>query len=656
MRFSPVLLDEIRARLPVSQVVSKHVRLKKAGREYIGLSPFKQEKTPSFTVNDDKGFYHCFASGEHGDIFSFLIKVEGLAFPEAVEKLAAEAGVELPKESPREAEQQDRLQRLREVVEASCRYFEQALQAPLGREALGYLRRRGLDDETIRRFRLGYAPAGRDQLKRHLLELGFKPDEIITSGMCIGGRDIAVPYDRFRDRVMFPIEDLKSKVIAFGGRALSSEQKAKYLNSPETPLFHKGKLLYNIANARQEAFNRDMVIAVEGYMDVIACARGGYMNTVAPLGTALTEDQIRLMWRLAKEPVLCFDGDEAGRKAAFRAVDTALPLLVPGYSLRFAFLPEGQDPDDLLRDKGAAALTEVLNAARPLVDVLWQRQLDEAPVDTPERRAAFEARLNSEIERIDNQFVKTHYEKDVRQRLWELWRSNGRDKAKAPRRFDSNGRFAAGRQDFDRFQADRQQVRARLSRSPLIAPDKAVGSVREALMLQAVLTHPWLLEDTAEELAGVVFSSTQLGKLRDALLQAQIGFCGENGLDSAELRVHLKETGFAEVLDRLSSASFITERWVRRGDVPHETVEQNWRHLLGLYRRERDLQSELYGAERAFYEEGSEENFVRVKDLNSHYQNSECTLPSPGDVSDEQPLDEFAAMVLEQNGLLPQKQ
>ena len=266
-----------------------------------------------------------------------------------MEKLAAEAGVELPKDTPEMQRNADKRLRLREVTEASCVFFEQALKQPLGQDATRYLRERGLDENDRTRFRIGYAPNGRDMLKNHLVSLGFTLEEIVTSGMCIGGRDIAVPYDRFRDRLMFPIEDLKGKVIAFGGRALSSQQKAKYLNSPETPLFHKGRLLYNIAKARQSAYDEQAVIAVEGYMDTIACSKAGFENTVAPLGTALTSEQLQLMWRLANEPILCFDGDEAGKKAAWRAIDTVLPELHPGFSLRFAFLPDGQDPDDLIQ-------------------------------------------------------------------------------------------------------------------------------------------------------------------------------------------------------------------------------------------------------------------------------------------------------------------
>ena len=663
MRFSPEMLDEIRARLPVSQVVSRHVRLKKAGREFVGLSPFKQEKTPSFTVNDEKGFYHCFSTGEHGDIFTFLIKVEGLAFFEAVEKLAAEAGVELPQSSPQQREREDTRLRLREVLEASCLYYQNALNASGGLEALSYLQRRGLSAETIVNFRLGYAPAGRDMLKQHLLKLGFDIEEILTSGMCVGGRDIAVPYDRFRERVMFPIEDLKGNVIAFGGRALSKAQKAKYLNSPETPLFHKGRLLYNIAKARRTAYDKGLVIAVEGYMDAIACATAGHMNTVAPLGTALTGDQIALMWRLAKEPVLCFDGDEAGRKAAWRAIDTALPLLTPGFSLRFAFLPEGLDPDDLIKNAGAEAFSAIIDKAAPLVDVLWRRELAATPTDTPERRAAFEARINEEIGKIGNEFVKTHYEKDARSRLWELWkggRGGGRQSGAANNRFGAPGRslaagagkWRAGKTGKAAWMDEPSPASEQLRSSTLVrAANSGGASSREVLMLQAALNHPWLLEDYSEELAELSFSRNDLAQLRDALLLAQIDYCGENGLDREDLRVHLNENGYGEQLVRLEREVLGNDRWVRDAELQRDVVVESWRQMIGMYRRMKALQRELLGAERAFFEEASEENFDRVKDLNAHFQEANYAASRSGATNDDEPLDDYLRTVLKQNGL-----
>ena len=361
MRFPPSLLDEIRTRLPVSQVVARKVALKRAGREMKGLSPFKQERTPSFFVNDHKGSWFDFSSGQNGDIFKFVMLTEGLSFPEAVERLAEEAGLPVPKAGPREVEQEDERTRLHALLEASERFFEAQLAGAGGAEARRYLDRRGLTADTVARFRLGYAPNARSALKEHLARAGFSAADMVASGMLVAGEDIPVSYDRFRHRIIFPIADLKGRVIAFGGRALDADAPAKYLNSPETPLFHKGAILYNAYGARGAAHDQGRMIVVEGYMDVIALAQAGFANAVAPLGTALTEDQVRLLWRIVPEPILCFDGDAAGRRAAFRAVETVLPHLKPGFSVQFAFLPDGLDPDDLIRQHGAAAFQAILD-------------------------------------------------------------------------------------------------------------------------------------------------------------------------------------------------------------------------------------------------------------------------------------------------------
>ncbi len=446
MRFPPHILDEIRARLPVSSVVGRRVQLKKAGREWKGLSPFKAERTPSFFVNDQKGFYKCFASGEHGDIFTFVMKTEGLEFVEAVERLAADAGVTLPKLEPRsqrDVEQVDERARMLALVESSAKFFEAQLAGSAGQEARRYIERRGLTRETIQRFRLGFAPAGREILKAHLAKEGFSVKEMAASGMVIAGEDISVPYDRFRNRVMFPIEDLKGKVIAFGGRALDPDAPAKYLNSPETPLFHKGNQLYNIHRARPVAFETSRIVVVEGYMDVVALDQAGFQAAVAPLGTALTEAQVQLLWRVAPEPILCFDGDGAGQRAAFRAVDTILPMLKPGISAQFAFLPDGLDPDDLVRSQGAAAFEAILARTKALFDVMWERELASQPLSTPEQRAAMEQRLKALVGKIADGTVRSHYEQEARQTLWSLNRAVVRELAGGgPQRGRADGRIS----------------------------------------------------------------------------------------------------------------------------------------------------------------------------------------------------------------------
>ena len=424
MYFPPQFLDELRARLPVSEVVGRRVKLKRAGREWKGLSPFNQEKTPSFTVNDQKGFYKDFSSGRHGDIFTFVMETEGLSFPEAVERLANLAGIAMPKVSPAAEAQEERRRTLHDVVELAAKHFEATLASRAGAVARGYLADRGIAPATQLAFRLGYAPSERFALKENLGKHGVSVPDMIEAGLLVSGDDIPVPFDRFRDRIIFPITDLRGRVVAFGGRALDKDAPAKYLNSPETPLFHKGATLYNGTAARAAAHQGAPVIAVEGYVDVIAMVTAGFEATVAPLGTALTEDQLALLWKLADEPTLCFDGDAAGRRAAYRAVDLALPRLQPGKSVKFAILPDGQDPDDLVRSGGRAAIAEVLASARPLADMLWTRETETGSFDTPERRAAIEARMVRLAASIGDEAVRRHYRQDLEDRLRGLFRTS----------------------------------------------------------------------------------------------------------------------------------------------------------------------------------------------------------------------------------------
>src|SRR5271157_4023089 len=409
MRFSPAFLDELRERLSVSEVVGKRVKLHKAGREWKGLSPFNKEKTPSFFVNDQKAMWFDFSSGKNGNIFDFVMQTEGVSFPEAVERLAGQAGVPMPVMTREAQAYEERRKTLQDIVELAAKFFEANLASRAGARGRGYFADRGITPATQRKFRLGYASAEQYALKEHLGAAKIPVEDMVEAGLLVAGEDIAVPYDRFRDRVMFPISDWRGRIIAFGGRALEKDVSAKYLNSPETPLFHKGATLYNIAAARAAAHNAGKsgadnllgrVIAVEGYIDVIAMVTAGYEATVAPLGTALTADQLALMWRMADEPILCFDGDAAGRRAAYRALDLALPLIKPGKSLKFAALPGGQDPDDLVRSGGREAVEDVLAASRPLADMLWARESEAGPFTTPERRAALEARLAEVIATI----------------------------------------------------------------------------------------------------------------------------------------------------------------------------------------------------------------------------------------------------------------
>jgi len=430
MRFPDSFLDEIRARLPVSDVVRRRVQLKKQGREWRGLSPFNKERTPSFYVNDQKGFYHDFSSSKHGDIFGFVMETEGLSFPEAVERLANIAGVPMPIASPEAEAREAHHRTLYEVMELATGFFEGSLAAPIGARARGYLGDRGILPATQLEFRMGYAPVERFALKEFLGSRGVSVPEMIEAGLLISGDDIPVPYDRFRDRVIIPIQDQRGRVIAFGGRTLNSDVQPKYLNSPETSLFHKGACVFNFHRARQPAHEDSSVVVVEGYMDAIAIFQAGMKSVVASMGTAFTEEQIALLWRLSVEPVVCFDADNAGINAAYRSLDRILPELKVGRTFRFAFMTGEKDPDDLIREKGLDAFKSVLGGSLPLWDVLWERETANVAVKTPDAQAQLEHKLKSIVSTIKDRTVHTAYERTCRMQLANLfWQTarGGRD-------------------------------------------------------------------------------------------------------------------------------------------------------------------------------------------------------------------------------------
>ena len=422
MRFSPSFLDDIRERVPISDVIGRHVtwdrkKTNTSRGDWWACCPFHGEKSPSFHCEDRKGRYHCFGCGVSGDHFRFLTELESLSFPEAVQRIADMAGVPMPAPDPQAAQRERQRASLEDVMELAASFFEAQLQGAQGAKARAYLRDRGLSGRTIAAFRLGYSPDSRSALKEHLASRGVDKEQIEACGLVVHGPEIAVSYDRFRDRIMFPILSSRERVIAFGGRALAPGAPAKYLNSNETELFHKGNVLYNFARARRACGQDGTVIVVEGYMDVIALAQAGVENVVAPLGTALTENQLRLLWRVTPQPVVCFDGDEAGQRAANRTVDLALPQIGAGRSLRIAVLPAGKDPDDLVRDDGREPFDQVIAAARPLADVIWAREAGSGVFETPESRAELESRLRQTTALIGDESLRRHYQQDMRDRM-----------------------------------------------------------------------------------------------------------------------------------------------------------------------------------------------------------------------------------------------
>ena len=562
MRFGEHFLDELKARIRVSDVVGKSVKLKRQGREFAGLSPFTNEKTPSFFVNDEKGFYHCFSSGKHGDSISFLMEIEGLSFPEAVERLANMAGMELPAVDPEAEKRAEANKKTISWIEQAQNFYERALRQDMGSEARTYLKSRGLTGEDCKRFGIGYAPDSFDALRDDLTRQGASLERLIEAGMLVEPEDRnRKPWDRFRHRIMFPITDPRGRLIAFGGRAMKKDEKAKYLNSPETPLFHKSRVLYRYPHARKALHApgngaRGLIVA-EGYMDVIALVRAGFEHACAPLGTALTEDQLQLLWRAGPEPTLCFDGDKAGLRAAFRSVERALPLIKPGQTLRFALLPDGQDPDDLIRDKGPTAMKEVLDKSLPLVEMLWRREVEAEPLDSPEAKAGLKDRIFKALREITHEGVRAQYQTA----LLDLFDAQyGRTKS-----------YGGKKSTWQKGAPARP--RATKSQEREMQPG-ALRTARESRLIGAVLEWPELLEHIDQTLFVLNFTAQPCKRLQNVLLNY---WQDTIAVDKRALHAHIELDGLADLLKPFRRARNLTIAAMGGMEADLKTRTQLWR-------------------------------------------------------------------------------
>lgn len=511
MALPPGFLDELRTRLSLSDVVGRKVmwdtrKSNQAKGDMWAPCPFHQEKSASFHVDDRKGFYYCFGCHAKGDAISFVRETENVGFMEAVEILAGEAGLQMPARDPRAREKADRRSQLHEVMEIAVQFFRLQLQTGAASDARAYLAGRGLSDEALARWEIGFAPAGWQALWDHLRAKSVDEELILAAGLAKPSTKGGKPYDTFRARIMFPIRDARGKAIAFGGRAMDPEDKAKYLNSPETELFDKGRSLYNHARAREAAGKGAALIVAEGYMDVIALSEAGFGGAVAPLGTAVTEHQLAHLWRIASEPIIALDGDTAGLRAALRVVDLALPLLEAGQSLRFAVMPQGQDPDDVIRASGAEAVGALLEQAKPMVQLLWQRETEGKSFDSPERKAALDKDLRAAIAKIKDPSIRKHYGDEIRDLRWHLFRP-ARPASGQGRK---GGRFAP--------------------RGPAVLPSTKVSALaaagdnfpealREAVILGALITHPALIPEHEGTLEMLEFSGPDHRALQGAILR-----------------------------------------------------------------------------------------------------------------------------------------
>jgi DNA primase len=638
MRYGPNLLDEILRRTDIVQLVGRRVKLTRRGQAFWGCCPFHAEKSASFKVENSRRTYKCFGCGKGGDAFKWLMETEGLNFPEAVEKLAGEAGGELPKWTPEDEAREEKKKSLYDVIEAAAVFYEAQLYDQGGRTARDYLKSRGFDEAASRRFRLGFAPASGTALIDHLTAKNITQDDMIAAGLARPADAERGVRDFFFNRLIFPITDSRGRTVAFGGRGLTADAKPKYINSGETEFFSKGRQLYNFATARPAGIKAQTIIVAEGYRDVIALVRAGFEASVAPLGTALTEDQLHLLWRVAPEPVMAFDGDEAGRKAAIRAAHLALPALKPGYSLRFAFLPAGEDPDSLIRAAGAPAMQKLLDAAEPLGEVLWRAETEGHDFSTPERRAGLERTLSDLVSLIGDGKIADYYRRDFENRIFEAFKRRAQ---RAPRTSQaSQASLASQASQASRSQwaprnpqkggawrgaAQPEPVSAALKTSALVrtgtyVPPKAGSAegvspplqnpgaqkVKEWEVCRLLLDEPELAANHTELLAAIHFSDPLLDRLRQELLNVA---ASGSRLEKQGLENHLVRQGMAELLERLKAPM------ARSESAPGEDADARFLQAANQLRDMAERDPERRRVLERFKREASEESWQDVRRL-----------------------------------------
>jgi DNA primase len=542
MSLPPGFLDELRTRISLSQVVGRKVawdqRKSNQGKgDMWAPCPFHQEKTASFHVDDRQGFYYCFGCHAKGDAISFIRETENVGFMEAIEILAREAGMQVPARDPKAQEKADRRTELADAMEQAVQFYRLQLKTGAASEARDYLARRGLSEAMQARFDIGFAPDGRQSLWAHLSGKGVSTDLILDAGLAAKPDDGGAPFDRFRGRIIFPIRDPRGRCIALGGRAMAADARAKYLNSPETELFDKGRNLYNYGPAREAAGKGQSLIVAEGYMDVIALVEAGFGATVAPLGTAITEDQLRLMWRIHPEPLIALDGDAAGLRAAMRVIDLALPILEAGQSLRFAIMPDGLDPDDLIRAHGASGMQRQIDQAIPMVQLLWRRETEGKDFDSPERKAALDRVLRDAIRKIADPSIRSHYAEEIKQLRWQLFRG-GNPKSGPQRQIFSSGK--------------RKTLPAMPStKSSYLAAAAGAGAeehLREAVILATLVANPDIVERFEVALERLDMTSAEHRAIRSAIL---------GNADASNLRAAVEADLGAPALEKLMALSHV---------------------------------------------------------------------------------------------------
>ncbi|MCR9280889.1 MAG: DNA primase [Rhodobacteraceae bacterium] len=612
MRFEPRLLDEIRARLTLSDVVGRRVtwdrRKTQPGKgDYWACCPFHQEKSPSFHVDDRRNRYKCFGCGASGDHFTFLCETEGLSFPEAVERLAEQSGVGLPAPDPQAARREKKRAGLADICEMAAQFFQAEFAGPRGDTARAYTQKRGLTPDTLREFRFGFAPESRDALKGYLAAREIPEAAMIEAGLIIKPEDGRPSYDRFRGRLMIPIQDDRGRVVAFGGRTLSPDGQPKYLNSPETPLFHKGVMLFNAHRAREPAFKSGEAVVVEGYLDAIALWQAGIHHVVASLGTAFTEDQVVRLWKFAPEPVICFDGDAAGVSAAHRAIDRIFPVLKSGYSFQFCFLPDGMDPDDLIKQRGVAGFHDEVERAQSLFDVVWEREISVSRLDTPERKAALEKRFDDLIATIRDERVRRRYQLDLKFKLSNLFF----EQARQSRQGGKGGKGGGSADAASPLGTARERV----------AASHDFGT--ERLVLGLSMRFPHLLDRNFERFSRLPFANDLHRQLRDILCRivddleatpiSDLTSAFEEPLRNIMGEMMLETIGMQQ--QRGAEFSALIHRFpLLKSNPPEDFIEAAYLHFLDvleLNALEDELSSELTTAD----EQLDEHSWMRIQAL-----------------------------------------
>ncbi|EJF89154.1 DNA primase [Bartonella tamiae] len=627
MRYPPDFLDEIRARLPISTVVGQRVAFdaKKSNPsrgDFWGCCPFHGEKTPSFHCVDPKGRYHCFGCGRSGDVFRFICELDGVSFPESIERLADQAGLKLPERDLESEKRQKTKANLYDVMEMAAQFFSQQLNVEQGRSARLYLDQRALELKTRQHFRLGFAPNSHNALKDALTAKNISLEQMEACGLIASSEDKTSTYDRFRNRIMYPIEDLRGRIVAFGGRALDKNARAKYLNSPETVLFHKGDILYNARNARQACQSQNgtasrALIVVEGYMDVIALYQAGFPTALAPLGTALGEAQILLLWRMNHDPIFCFDGDQAGIHAAFRTAERIFPLLKAGVSARFVLLPQGKDPDDIVKQGGANAFQAELDKAISLAELLWFRYTSLGQFQTPEERAGLERTLKQAIFKIKDESLRHYYLQDMRERLRQFFRPAYQNN------FAYKNTYKASlHRHKTQFAPMQNGNHSSLAKSNLVrAPSERIP-LREGAILMTLATHPDLWHEDFETLAKLKLDNRDLITFHRSMLEIM----GEWQPDDAQaMRLLLEQKGQGKIFNQIHALLHKSGMRSAFEDAPIEDAREALKQAIYLHFRAYNLNERLRDIETQLMENPQSDIFVLLRDIKQELEQAEAT-------------------------------